>query len=360
MAEYPRLTYDTPEIQGILDRAQQVYPDTPENPKEGDIRVIPESEEEVGYTISDPYVYFTIPSDKPIKVTAPEDATSLCQTFGLTSQGLLVSLTLADLPREYQTGELASLTSVIGTTQGAGLPIVTTPTPGSVDEYINGQWEPRGALPADILRYSPQTLTAAQKNQARENLDLYRDNVDNYKVEAVGTPLAQVGFMQSGMLMAYYLFQSYKNGEVTAEVPTAEQLVAVGKYQMYQDGSPSPITSGMIIVKSAKTYMINTYGGSSDYGAICVTQGSDTITVGNIQVSTLTFTEPGVYVLGQSNYYNAYGLYWETSEAVKIPQRFLPEMSTDIEADKTSDTKVATPKAVWDAIQALRTELGLT
>ena len=322
----------------VKDR-QAVYtvePSAVTSPKEGDICVVSAREVRLPETPTASIYSFDLSPYQDNKIKVEFSGATLYAGGQITvthSDTTTETLTIdTDLPITYEAGEIVAIdgsSSVL--TYGIN---VYRLVEAGVYEYINGQWLDRGTTSPDAVKYSPQTLTEAQKSQARANLDLYRDKIDDYKVEAVGTPLAQVGFMQSGMQMAYNLFQSYKNGETTEEVPTADQLVAVGKYKANQNGALIPITSEMILVKSAKTYMIKTYGSGTDYGAICVTQGNDTITLGNIQISTLTFTQPGVYILGYSVVYDAYGLYWETSEAVKIPQRFLPEIDLPGKQDK--------------------------
>lgn len=49
----------------------------------------------------------------------------------------------------------------------------------------------------------------------------------------------------------------------------------------------------------------------------------------------------------------------EEARMVTLGEAAMADLSTDIEADKTSDEKAATPKAVWDAIEALKQANGL-
>ena len=191
-------------------------------------------------------------------------------------------------------------------------------------EYNNGAWRERGAATDyEAVHFTTQNLTNKQKIQARTNLDLYHDVMNRYKTESTGTPLVSKTFSAGGMQQGYFLFNEYKNGVLSTDLPTKAQLLATGTIGT----AGTPITSDMITDATAKTFKISTY--------FLVTEGNDTIYVGDFGNEPLNLVEPGVYIMGYSFSgwtYSATGVYWETEgEPVKVPTRFLPETPGSVE-----------------------------
>ena len=183
-------------------------------------------------------------------------------------------------------------------------------------EYINGVWTNRGtAIDSEAIHFTTQSLTIDQKRQTKINLDLYRDSVNKFKTESTGTPSVSKTFSQGGMQQGYFLFDEYKNDVLSTELPTKAQLLASGTIGDYG----TPITSDMITDLTAKTFKVSEY--------CLITEGNDTIYVGDFGSTELNFVEPGVYIGGYSFggwMYSATGIYWQTEgEPVKVPARFI-------------------------------------